>query len=353
MHLEKLSSAQYVNDRNRTLVYGLCDIQPTPFGKRRPMKIDFLGSFKTIQRSLHQEPSNEKKDISNVKTPFARLIDEQIKPKYADQKSKLSVKIRPKILPTVPPEAEIADVMAQISSKLVTPKLNPPELSNSRLEPLNLEDVNKPLPALTPPTIVSIKRHDSADVFDRLPRNERVAAVGNLIGRANEIHGTSLPVPLGLAVVSTESSFRAKSISRDGHATKGLFQFLDSTGREILSRSDSSTDYRPLNPEQNVSLGVRYLTHLQDIFSRPTKLTNGLETIPATTTLSNKKIALAAFNAGEGRLASAQARALREQLNPGDYDDVKLFIPASTRRYVESVLKQEQEFQLAINSRAE
>jgi soluble lytic murein transglycosylase-like protein len=243
--------------------------------------------------------------------------------------------------------------MAQISSRLITPKLNPPQLSNSRLEPVNPEDVNKPLPALTPPTIVSIKRHDSADVFDRLPRDERVAAVSNLIGRANELHGTDLPVPLGLAVVSTESSFRAKSISRDGHATKGLFQFLDSTGREILSRSDSSSDYSPLNPEQNVSLGVRYLTHLQDIFSRPTKLANGVETIPATTTLSNKKIALAAFNAGEGRLASAQARALREQLNPGDYDDVKLFIPASTRRYVESVLKQEQEFQLATSSREE
>ena len=317
------------------------------------MKIDFLGSFKTIQRSLHQESSNEKVAVSNGKTPFARLIDEQIKPKQIDQKPKLTVKTRPKTVSPLPTDAEISDVMGQISSRLMTPKLNPPQLSNSRLEPVNPEDVNKPLPALTPPTIVSIKRHDSAEVFDRLPRDERVAAVSNLIGRANERHGTDLPVPLGLAVVSTESSFRAKSISRDVHSTKGLFQFLDSTGREILSRSDSSSDYSPLNPEQNVSLGVRYLTHLQDIFSRPTKLANGVETIPATTTLSNKKIALAAFNAGEGRLASAQARALRERLNPGNYDDVKLFIPASTRRYVESVLKQEQEFQLASNGREE
>lgn len=317
------------------------------------MKIDFLGSFKTIQRSLHQESSDEKIAVSSGKADFARLIDEQIKLRQTDQKPKILVKARPKILPPLPPEAEIADVMGQISSRLVTPKLNPPQLSNSPLEPLNPEDVNKPLPTLTPPTIVSIKRHDSADIFDRLPRDQRVAAVSNLIGRANELHGTDLPVPLGLAVVSTESSFRTKSISRDGHATKGLFQFLDSTGREILSRSNSSTDYTPLNPEQNVSLGVRYLTYLQNIFSSPTKLANGLETIPATTTLSNKKIALAAFNAGEGRLASAQARALREQLNPGDYDDVKLFIPSSTRRYVESVLKQEEEFQVAINGRAE
>jgi len=308
------------------------------------MKIDFLGSFKTIQRSLHQESSNEKVAVNNGKTPFARLIDEQIKPKQIDQKQKLTVKTRPKTVSPLPTEAEISDVMGQISSRLITPKLNPPQLSNSLLEPVNPEDVNKPLPALTPPTIVSIKRHDSADVFDRLPRDERVAAVSNLIGRANELHGTDLPVPLGLAVVSTESSFRAKSISRDGHATKGLFQFLDSTGREILTRFSDTEGYAPLDPGQNVNLGIRYLTHLNEIFSQPTQLNRGLSTIPGISGDSRKRIVLAAFNAGEGRVVRAQMRAKELGREPGNYSDISDFLPRSTTQYVERVLRREEEF---------
>lgn len=308
------------------------------------MKIDFFGSFKTIQRTLHEDSPPQKTLSQEPAKLFSRLLDDQVRSSPPPEKPKQPEKKTDKTAPI----HQVDDVLAHVSSKFLTLESKSARLVDTALTPLNPESVNKSSPALVPPQIVSIKRRDTPAAFDRLPREQRVAAVGKLINSANQTHGTDLPVPLGLAVVSAESSFKTNSISRDGHATKGLFQFLDSTGREILSRTEISSPYSPLSPEQNVSLGVKYLTYLQDIFSRPTKLSNGLETIPATTPLSNKKIAIAAFNAGEGRIASAQARALREQLNPGEYDDVKVFIPSSTRRYVESVLEREQEFQLAL-----
>jgi soluble lytic murein transglycosylase-like protein len=147
-----------------------------------------------------------------------------------------------------------------------------------------------------------------------------------------------------LAVVSTESSFKSGSISQDGHETKGLFQFLDSTGREILTRFSDTEGYAPLDPGQNVNLGIRYLTHLNEIFSQPTQLNRGLSTIPGISGDSRKRIVLAAFNAGEGRVVRAQMRAKELGREPGNYSDISDFLPRSTTQYVERVLRREEEF---------
>jgi soluble lytic murein transglycosylase-like protein len=144
---------------------------------------------------------------------------------------------------------------------------------------------------------------------------------------------------LAMAVVKAESAFNPKAVSSDGHASKGLFQLLDSTGRHLLSRAENAErQYDPFDPDLNIELGTSYLRYLQDIFQTPTDLPNDHRTRAAADKDSLEKLAVAAFNAGEGRVASAQHRAERAGKNPSHYDDVAPFLPDSTRTYVSRVV---------------
>lgn len=303
------------------------------------MKINFLGSFETVQQGLRYEREDAVQPTKEDLSSFDSLLG--LASKTGPKKEKIQKKDISLLSEVTPHE-----VMARLSAELRKSPGLQTAVREAPLQPLIPERVKEAIAPLAPPSIVSIKRYDSPSEFDRLPRQDRVAEVERLITSANRQQGADIPVPLALAVVSTESSFRARSISQDGHATKGLFQFLDSTGREILSQFGSEGPYSPLNPEQNVNLGIRYLDHLKGIFSRPTPLNNGMQTVPGIDGNSRKKMALAAFNAGPGRVATAQARALDAQLNPGDYEHVKRFLPASTRDYVSKVLFQEREFEM-------
>jgi soluble lytic murein transglycosylase-like protein len=83
---------------------------------------------------------------------------------------------------------------------------------------------------------------------------------------------TGLEPQLLVAVISTESGFRAKAVSAKG--AQGLMQLMPATARRL-----GVTD--PFDPEQNVRGGARYLTELLRLF-------NG-----------DLPLALAAYNAGE------------------------------------------------------
>jgi len=147
---------------------------------------------------------------------------------------------------------------------------------------------------------------------------------------------------LGLAIIETESSFNPKAVSRDGHKSKGLFQLLDTTGKEVLERSELSRSYDPYDPSLNVELGMRHLKRLIDIFSSDTKLTTKISTYGASDEHSQEKLAIAAFNAGEGRVAWAQKQAHRQGEDPGQFASVKQFLPGSTRNYVDKVVASRQ-----------
>jgi soluble lytic murein transglycosylase-like protein len=149
---------------------------------------------------------------------------------------------------------------------------------------------------------------------------------------------------LGLAVISAESSFNAMAVSKDGHNTKGLFQLKDTTGTEVLTRIGLKESYDPFDPRQNVEVGVGYLRYLHDIFNGSTALPNNAQTVPASDAQSLEQLAVAAFNAGEGRIASAQQRALRAGLDPSKYEDVEAYLPESTRAYVRKVMTTKQSF---------
>lgn len=145
---------------------------------------------------------------------------------------------------------------------------------------------------------------------------------------------------LAMSVVKAESGFNVRAVSADGHNSKGLFQLLDSTGKTLLSRRDNAErEYDPFDPDLNMELGTSYLRYLHDIFRTPTQLPNSRMTKSAANEQSLEQLAVAAFNAGEGRVASAQHRTEQAGKDPAHYDNVAPFLPRSTREYVARVVR--------------
>ncbi|MWC27473.1 transglycosylase SLT domain-containing protein [Paenibacillus sp. MMS18-CY102] len=107
------------------------------------------------------------------------------------------------------------------------------------------------------------------------------------------------------AVIGTESSFHTDAVS--GAGAKGLMQLMDSTAKSMGVTN-------PFDPIQNIDGGTRYLSYLVNKY-------NG-----------NEKVALAAYNAGPGRidrLGISTDEELMANLSK---------LPAETQRYVSKVL---------------
>jgi soluble lytic murein transglycosylase-like protein len=67
--------------------------------------------------------------------------------------------------------------------------------------------------------------------------------------------------------------------------------------------------------------------------------------VSAANSSSLEKLAVAAFNAGQGRVASAQQRAQRDGKNPADFAQVEAYLPQSTQEYVQRVMSKRDEFE--------
>lgn len=241
-----------------------------------------------------------------------------------------------------PDEFSSGYVMGRLSleddgSELPSPLLDHPK----RLFPPELPEVS-PQEVLegapTPPTPFVIKS-DRISIREAGPQDIRDFVTGLVDDAAKRFE---LDSALGLAIIETESSFDPKAVSSDGHKSKGLFQLLDSTGKEVLERSELSRSYDPYDPSLNVELGMRHLKRLIDIFASDTKLTNKISTFGASDEHSREKLAIAAFNAGEGRVAWAQKQAKRQGDDPGHFASVKPFLPDTTRNYVDKVIASRQ-----------
>lgn len=249
-------------------------------------------SYRLSPKELTQGPQ--------ITTPNPVIMEQ---PKTTDApKVESSARIPPKpLLPTSIPTGKPP----------ASPKIMSARATDLPAAPINLE-----------PQVVNVKA-DAESVLEEI------------IANAGKKHG--IDPSLSIAVARAESSLNPQAISKDGHHSKGMFQLLDTTGRELMERLDVDGAYTPFDPAQNADLGVGYLRRLHELFSKEADLGFNLKTSPVKSSDDLEKVAVAAFNAGEGNVARAQRTAKSLGKDPGLYSSIAPHLPTSTRAYVERV----------------
>ncbi|MNP26854.1 Soluble lytic murein transglycosylase precursor [compost metagenome] len=129
------------------------------------------------------------------------------------------------------------------------------------------------------------------------------SSLESLISKASQAY--SVPASLIKAVIETESSFNPQAVSSVG--AKGLMQLMDGTARG-LGLSD------PLDPAQNIDGGTRYLSYQLKRYG------------------GELKTALAAYNAGPGRLQKLGIS------NDQELMDKLHLLPQETQKYIGKIL---------------
>lgn len=295
------------------------------------MRVGFLSSYRDIQRAIESTPKADEPGAGFEATLASISPDRSEAPKNKEVSAEMKTL-------SVPPQEEFR---ASYRPSLL--EVKPPEIDPLPVAPTPLEDVKPKEISVKTPTLLSATRLTPEDPFKQLTKDEKVNTVRQLVESAGKKHG--IDPALSLAVVSNESSFNAVAISRDGHFSKGLMQLLDDTGMRQLSRNGRSDEYAPFNPAQNIDLGVGYLRHLHDLFSQDSELPNQSRTKAAANSASLEKLAVAAYNAGEGRVAAAQLRAERAGNDPGVYEQIEPYLPDSTQEYVQRVMASRASFE--------
>jgi hypothetical protein len=298
------------------------------------MKIDFAARYK---------------EVAGLLKASSKASEAQADPAFEQDLGSLllqpaeTTEQKPKKVETYTPRQTLRDPMEDIRASFKFPE---PELQMSPIGPISLdEQVSGPItpqvPAVKTPTVLEVKRVEmpvsGPAVAEGLPHLNKEEIRSRLVSASSKL---GLDPSLVQSVVSAESSFNVRAVSSDGHASKGLFQLLDSTGKHLMSRADNTPkEYDPFNPDLNISLGTSYLRYLHDIFKTNTDLPKQLQTRAAADPISLEKFAVAAFNAGEGRVASAQIRSERVGKDPSYYEQVAPFLPRTTREYVTKVVQ--------------
>ena len=140
---------------------------------------------------------------------------------------------------------------------------------------------------------------------------------------------------LSVAIARAESSLDPRAVSPDG-VSVGTFQVTHATKAEMRKKFATGIVDRPPGND-DVALGVGYLRYLGDTFAHDTTLAPGLETRGVQDAREHRRFVAAAFNAGEGRVASAQAQAAALGLDPTHFANVNRFLPRITQGYVDRV----------------
>ena len=293
------------------------------------IKVDYTARFRDVSQLILERTTGSQEPAPGFKNVLGSLLE---KPAQVTETVQLKQSVAD------PPKIKIDELRARY--QLPEPSMRTVENALSFEGTELLASVNQAQQSVKTPTLLEVRRIRQ-DLPSKSARSSEVDAIkADAVQAMIEDAGARFGIDpaLSMAVVSRESGFNPRAVSSDGHASKGLFQLLDTTGRDLLDRSDIKARYEPFKPDLNVELGVSYLRYLHDIFSRNTDLPGNLQTSAAANSTSLEKLAVAAFNAGEGRVASAQERVRRAGGDAALYQSVEPYLPESTRDYVNSVI---------------
>jgi hypothetical protein len=121
-----------------------------------------------------------------------------------------------------------------------------------------------------------------------------------------------------IATIQQESSFRHDAVSPKG--AYGFLQIMPETGEELVINVSHIYDFR--TPEQNIIAGIHYLwIQFNRFYSKGMDSTEGL------------KLALAAYNAGPGRVLDAQQIAIYLGEDPNKWETIKTILPLLSSKY--------------------
>lgn len=141
---------------------------------------------------------------------------------------------------------------------------------------------------------------------------------------------------LAEAVARAESDLDQTARSPDGQSV-GAFQMKAPTRTEMQRRF--AREGVGVSLADEVTLGVGYLDYLDGVFARRAVLDEGGRTTTAVPDdAERRRFAIAAYNAGEGRVAAAQRATGAAGGDPRRFEHVRPFLPPITQRYVERVL---------------
>lgn len=342
------------------------------------MRINFDSSYSDITRflkSFNKDSSNEASNDTSFRGTLSDILNDDENPK------KIEVKFDNK------------DASFNTSKlSLENEEYNLKNMYALNLEDFKLEKMSDSVNYLMPPTTNEPKNIDLEDVktptivsAKRIPTDNNLASNGALSQNVSSINNKNLKnienfsnnaapnnnlkinvdkidkqiisqiikeegkkqgidPALALAVAKVESSMNPMAVSSDGHYSKGLFQLLDSTGKELMANFANYEKYTPYDAKQNTSLGVNYLRELHQTFSDTNKLGNNSMTSGAIDADSLEKFAVAAFNAGQGRVALAQEKAYKAGKDPRIFDNVFEYLPNITKNYVQRVIQARKEY---------
>ena len=162
----------------------------------------------------------------------------------------------------------------------------------------------------------------------------------------------NLTVNILEAMYGQESSFGVRLGTRGSTKAAGHFQLKPDVAKQYGLSVSKNNDQR-FNIDYASSAAARYLKDLDGMFTKKTILSEGLDTIPVKSITERKKFALGGYNAGQGRVASAQHLAEKDGKDPQLWNDVEEFLELAgatadnakeTRQYLEKIPLYESEF---------
>jgi len=149
-----------------------------------------------------------------------------------------------------------------------------------------------------------------------------------------------------------ESTFGQNRGKRNSDRPAGDFQMKKKLAQDIGLQVSVKNDER-FDLDASSAGAAKLLKSSDNHFSKETVLIEDIKTIPITDVEERKKFALAAYNAGDARIAEAQNEALEAGKDPTKWDVVKRYLEKTgateqqaeeTRDYIDKILGYAKEF---------